>query len=184
MKFIDYSPLALRTAKPLPHAQQVQHALLGLVTEVGELADCIKKHVVYGKELDKTNLMEECSDVFWYLNLYMHEKRLSSTLVDWAMVGEAPKSWDLVKAALFLTAAVSALVVEEVQKSMTDDEVVGSVVGCLLDILSASGFTLSDALTRNIDKLALRYGDKYSDYNALNRDTGAERVVLEGASGG
>ena len=35
------------------------------------------------------------------------------------------------------------------------------------------------ALKNNIDKLAKRYGDKFSEYNALNRDLDAERKILE-----
>lgn len=35
------------------------------------------------------------------------------------------------------------------------------------------------ALTNNINKLAERYGDKFSEYKALNRDLDAERKILE-----
>lgn len=43
------------------------HVALGLSTEVGELNDAIKKHLFYGKELDKINIEEEMGDIFWYL---------------------------------------------------------------------------------------------------------------------
>jgi NTP pyrophosphatase (non-canonical NTP hydrolase) len=42
------------------------HALLGLVSEVGEIADALKKHLIYGKPLDLVNLVEEFGDVEWY----------------------------------------------------------------------------------------------------------------------
>ena len=29
--------------------------------------DQLKKHIFYGKELDLTNITEECGDLFWYL---------------------------------------------------------------------------------------------------------------------
>ena len=38
---------------------------------------------------------------------------------------------------------------------------------------------LAEAFEVNIAKLAKRYGDKYSDYAAINRDIDAERAVLE-----
>ena len=50
-----------------------QHAVTGLTTEVGEVADQLKKHVYYGKELDKVNLKEEGGDLFWYLALFCDE---------------------------------------------------------------------------------------------------------------
>ncbi len=49
------------------------HAQIGLSGEVGELADAIKKHVMYGKELDITNLKEECGDVLWYMAILLDE---------------------------------------------------------------------------------------------------------------
>lgn len=46
---------------------RLQHAAMGLVTEAGEFTDALKKHVWYGKPLDKTNLKEEIGDILWYL---------------------------------------------------------------------------------------------------------------------
>jgi NTP pyrophosphatase (non-canonical NTP hydrolase) len=37
-----------------------------MLTEVGEFADAIKKHVYYGKALDVVNAGEELGDVMWY----------------------------------------------------------------------------------------------------------------------
>lgn len=42
------------------------HASMGLVTEAGEFQDMLKKHVFYGKPLDKINLKEEIGDLLWY----------------------------------------------------------------------------------------------------------------------
>ena len=42
------------------------HASMGLVTEAGEFQDMLKKHVFYGKALDKVNLKEEIGDLLWY----------------------------------------------------------------------------------------------------------------------
>jgi len=42
------------------------HAALGAVTEAGELADMLKKHLFYGKELDWVNAQEEVGDLLWY----------------------------------------------------------------------------------------------------------------------
>lgn len=46
--------------------QRLLHAGIGLATEAGELLDALKKHVFYGKELDRVNLREELGDIFWY----------------------------------------------------------------------------------------------------------------------
>lgn len=43
------------------------HMIIGLVTESAELADALKKHMFYGRDLDMKNIREEIGDVMWYL---------------------------------------------------------------------------------------------------------------------
>lgn len=43
------------------------HAQLGMVTEVGEFTDALKKFIMYGKEIDRVNLLEELGDLEWYI---------------------------------------------------------------------------------------------------------------------
>jgi len=43
------------------------HMVLGLVTEVGEIADVFKKNMAYGKDVDWINIQEEIGDVMWYI---------------------------------------------------------------------------------------------------------------------
>lgn len=49
------------------------HAQLGIASEGGELADQLKKHLFYGKELDTVNMAEEIGDLFWYCALASNE---------------------------------------------------------------------------------------------------------------
>lgn len=74
----NYEELAMRTAttdynKVISRYNyemvDLVHASLGLSTEAAEFADVIKKTLYYGKELDKVNLAEELSDIFWYCAL-------------------------------------------------------------------------------------------------------------------
>ena len=43
-------------------------ASLALRTESGEIADNVKKHLFYGKNLDKENIVEELGDILWYVS--------------------------------------------------------------------------------------------------------------------
>jgi len=43
------------------------HMVIGVSTEAGELLDAYKKNFAYGKEIDTINVMEEISDIFWYI---------------------------------------------------------------------------------------------------------------------
>lgn len=43
----------------------------------------------------------------------------------------------------------------------------------------AGGFTIEDCMVKNQEKLMKRYGKTFSEASAINRDTHAERKVLE-----
>lgn len=53
--------------------KRLLHAGIGLSTEAGEFLDALKKHIFYGKELDKVNLAEEMGDMFWYMAIVADE---------------------------------------------------------------------------------------------------------------
>jgi NTP pyrophosphatase (non-canonical NTP hydrolase) len=110
----DYSKIQARMSDEFN--SKLIHYLLGVGTEAGELQDALKKLVIYGKPIDRVNLIEEIGDVLWYL---------SRTL-------------------------------------------------SLLD----SSF--EEAMSRNNAKLKARYGDKFTEHAALNRDLEKERDILEG----
>lgn len=95
--------------------KRLLHAGIGLSTEAGEFLDALKKHIFYGKELDKVNLAEEMGDMFWYM----------------------------------------AIVADEL------------------------GFKFEDVMDKNITKLKARYGEKFSEEKADQRDLFAEREILE-----
>lgn len=45
----------------------LMHMLLGITGEVGELVDAIKKSIIYGKPLDRENVIEEMGDIEFYM---------------------------------------------------------------------------------------------------------------------
>jgi len=46
-----------------PFKAQLNHIVIGLCNEIGELADPIKAHCMYDKPLDVKNIMEELGDI-------------------------------------------------------------------------------------------------------------------------
>ena len=75
MKSSDYIKQALNTEsqdtkgikKRLCNTHRILHAAIGASTEAAELLDQLKKHIYYGRELNKLNLFEETGDLLWYL---------------------------------------------------------------------------------------------------------------------
>lgn len=85
MDMVEFAEKCLRTEAD-DHATQgvrstnnirLLHGAIGIATEGGELLDQIKKHVFYGKALDKVNILEECGDIMWYLVLVLDSQGYS-----------------------------------------------------------------------------------------------------------
>lgn len=55
------------------HMYNLTHTALGIAGESGELVDTIKKHVIYGKPLDRGNIKEELGDLLFYMDALVHE---------------------------------------------------------------------------------------------------------------
>jgi len=91
------------------------HSMIGLCTESGEIQDMMKKHIFYGKDIDKVNLKEELGDLMWYIAIACDE----------------------------------------------------------IDI------SLEEVMQTNVDKLRARYGEKFTEEAALNRNLLKEREILE-----
>ena len=88
MKPTDYVEGSLRTESPPDSFNlgnlaldmgkiRILHATMGLCTESGELTDQLKKHLFYGAELDRVNLIEEAGDLMWYLAILFDELNTS-----------------------------------------------------------------------------------------------------------
>jgi NTP pyrophosphatase (non-canonical NTP hydrolase) len=69
MNFQEYQKNALKTAKAGDFKFNLVHAAMGLAGEAGEFTDCIKKYVIYGQSLDKSNALEELGDALWFVAL-------------------------------------------------------------------------------------------------------------------
>lgn len=50
-----------------PRRANLMHMTIGIQGEVGELADAIKKNVIYNQDLDITNIKEELGDIMFYV---------------------------------------------------------------------------------------------------------------------
>lgn len=69
---VEYKDFVARLFKHDTDDMEHMHAALGVAGEAGELADAIKKHVVYGKPLDRNNVVEELGDLRFYMQQIMN----------------------------------------------------------------------------------------------------------------
>lgn len=196
MNFAEYAPLARRTLKELPFKEHLQHMSLGFCGEMGEMLDATKKHIIYGKPLDTVNIIEEIGDVTWYcvnlckelavdpaqLDTWLVEARNEKIDNEWF---ELDKVQQLIEINRDLALVADGLVLD--YKNLSEEHGTGIVRALLISLHTMAEtfkIDLYAALDVNIKKLAARYGDKYSDYAALNRNLAVERDVLETSSKG
>jgi len=83
----EYVKNSQRTLAKLDNKQLDNlHVTLGMLTEVGELADQFKKNMAYNKEIDWVNVQEEIGDLMFYvagfctINNFDLEKILSKNI--------------------------------------------------------------------------------------------------------
>jgi len=70
MDWNEYLKASQRTSAE----DSLQHAVLGIGTEAGELLDAYKKNRFYAAPLDRVNLKEEIGDLMWYVAMLCRNK--------------------------------------------------------------------------------------------------------------
>jgi hypothetical protein len=158
------------------------HAGLGLSSELAELEAAMNK-----PELDLINISEEAGDLYWYcavavntlgfdhdgISVFELDRPSNETLKEtistsvWA-VGEFN---DLLKKHLFYGRELN---MEKMSKTLR--QLCMAVSG----ICVACGKTPAQVRETNINKLRARFGEKFTEAAALNRNLEVERKILEG----
>lgn len=184
---LEYQGLAARTCPNLgtPDLNE-RHMNLGVVTEIGETLDIFKKFLAYQKPMDIVNLGEELADIAWYIvnKCKFHEVPLDDDfaevkaemglVIDTKMFTEANLPAEL-KAEALLT--VTLMTYCGPTNNMFNAPIIQLAV--LANIAEFYNLDFFQCLTNNIDKLKVRYPEKFTNEAAQNRDLEAERVELE-----
>jgi hypothetical protein len=186
MNFNDYLQTVLLRARPMDGPRQMEHAQIGMLTELGELGDLIKKEFAYGKEFDRVNLMEECGDFLWYLVLYAHESGIGTTFFDGVLSKclESPKyvietDSTMLRMLGQATGMLSAPTEVMSLDKPTHEAFVEATFMIIVAFLLKYGFTVEQCLVANDAKLETRTGKVFDAGRVINRDVAAERAILE-----
>lgn len=156
----------------------LSHMIFGLNGEIGELVQCVGTQLKI--RIDKVNLGEELGDIYWYISNYCHLRELPSPE---DVQTEIPNDMCL-ELLLISIADLTDIVKKYIAYGKPIErpkelEIVYNIYTALS--LFENTYDLEGSIIRdkNIAKLMVRYPDKYSDSNALNRDTTKERKELE-----
>lgn len=193
---IEYQELANRTCVDLTdNGEDMFHMNSGIVTEVGEAIDPIKKFIAYGKEIDIANVNEELGDAAWYIanRAYMFLNRQDSKRL-WGTNDEFDKACTEMQ--VNFQANLDIIGEDKKKRMIFAAELINSIkptilidfsspvdgIGQLVLIKQACDLLELDfwqMLTTNIEKLQARYPEKFTQEAAVNRNLDAEREILE-----
>lgn len=179
-----------------PYFRRMHHALLGLMSEGGEIADAVKKHVIYGADLDLVNVAEEIGDLYWYLALMVDAMEADAEEIFEYVIGpeEQEQAKDLEISTVLASCSykfgtIAQSIFTHLDEVATHEypEIDGNGVGALMEVaawnLSAMAFVIGktpqEIREANIAKLRKRFPEKFTSEAALNRDLSSERNVLE-----
>lgn len=154
------------------------HGALGLADELSELRQAIEK-------FDRTNVLEEVSDLAWFSALMAQHLQIEK--FEDAFCTAGPISEIMYYLDCDINEVVSGVKRAYAYGKPLDVENLAyklhHVVTGLNSIAVALDSTLVDVLQLNINKLATRYPDKFTPEQANNRDTERERETLERSAG-
>lgn len=184
MEATEYAFAALRTRTDLGRNDNRTHALMGMVTEAGEVVDIAKRKFAYGKPVDTVNLLEEIGDYLWYVAVlcdavdHDYAAIVHAASTSFEEIKEDQRVWSLTEVSLGLSTVTPGIL----EGTRDVEESIGiSIVFCLY-ALDLYDMTIEQAQAANIAKLTARYPEKFTNDLALNRDLTAERGALEGAN--
>lgn len=199
----EYQLLASRTCPDLGgFFNNMLHMHLGVVSEVGEVVDILKKEHAYGKELDRVHLGEELADMAWYFmnkdrimaeqGNYEFSTKYHESLNSKTFFEDASSELDVLKDYVtdlggdgenkysHILGSLRAMLMIEASDDLDNPQHSG-LKHCenLAQVAYNFGLDFWQILTNNIAKLKVRYPDKFTNEAALNRNLEAERKELE-----
>lgn len=206
MESTQYIKAAIRTESTpasLDIEQILLHAILSLSVQTSELVDLVKRKLYYGKEIDQTKFKTVTDAVNGLVSFLGQEHVIQGVNAKPVenlseVYGDLPE--DIAKMDLkninirLLHAALGCFtesgelidsIKRQYETGLLDKVNFGEEVGDI-EWYQAIGFdetgvTEASCREKNIAKLKSRYPEKFSNEAAINRDTAAERAVLEGA---
>lgn len=193
----EYQQLASRTCVDLGDYEiNCFHMNSGINTEIGEYIDAVKRHIAYGKAIDIVNLGEELGDIMWYVanraNLFAisqlfwkqdidtMEEDFLNFKKDYQSSKNLPKASSenvYIKTCNLIT---PLLIVENYLEKAHPKYCIGNLeVFVIMCICKELGLDFWEILTKNIEKLKVRYPEKFTEEKAIIRNLKKEREILE-----
>lgn len=148
------------------------HACLGINSEIIELNKAISQN-------DIINIGEEILDIIWYcalacdvldIDLIPSERDYNLNIIESGIIVNAASDIsDIIKKAIFYGKEYS---IKDIQFNICE------IIKACINLCECYKLDFKELKRKNIEKLAARYGGKFSEERAINRDLQLEFKVL------
>jgi hypothetical protein len=155
------------------------HLTLGLASELGELVNCTGTELKI--RVDIPNLKEELGDIYWYLANYCTLRDIVPPTDDLVIHIPSDRCFELLISSIGELVDITKKYIaynRPIEKSKEMEAVydIYSALSLFEHIYNING---DEIRAKNIHKLEVRYPEKFTETNALNRNLDAERKTLE-----
>lgn len=179
MTFKEYQLNAKRTCAELGSLEMnLSHMVLGIISEQEEFLKALVDN-------NKVNLIEESADAIWYIANYCNFRGFDLEEIYNTRQDNVIEAWETEVSQYEVQVSKLADYVKKfiAYKKPLNAENEINCLKILIDIISGDieeiGGDIYDALQNNIDKLKVRFPEKFTEENALNRNLEEERKELE-----
>lgn len=159
----------------LVSASYLKALVAGIAARLIEL-DKVKKALFYGKlpEGQRGFIAEgDTDDCHELPNILIADRGVGIDLIH-GIIGKATEAGELLEAMLaVLDSPFEYIDATNIKEEVADGQWYDAIIA------KALGFTFEEIQATNIAKLRARYPNKFSEYDAINRDLGVEREILE-----
>lgn len=171
MTLNEYQKLSERTCAPLGDIRMdLSHMILGMVSELNELHDANIND-------DVTNQSEELADLWWYIANYctfrgynLEELYRNTTNTGFNLEYNISKLADIVKKHIAYNKEI------DIDK---ERQILYDIIDSLDTIYKSLNINITKSLENNINKLKIRFPNRFNENHALNRNIELERKELE-----
>lgn len=168
-KFVeDYQQWTLTREKPLTGAARADHAVLGFITEIGELLSGLKRHLIYSQEFNMLNFIEEIGDCCFYLAMCANIGQTKLEPIFMYEPSAGAKSADI----LGITLDCLSLIEQQLytlRNGKANRVPLNHILANLQWLLLENSCSLKQCLDFNQAKLTTRYPLGYTDEHAKLR---------------
>lgn len=171
MNLETYQKDAHRTCASLGSLKlDLSHMVLGIHSEYNEYIDALNNR-------DFINVSEELADMVWYLANYCTFRVYDLSAFQDAEISVSDNL-------PYLTAQLQDLVKKFVAYNKAIDQLeekrlIAELLKSIQKQFDVHQLSMSQSLQNNINKLKVRYPEKFSQENAITRDIAKERIELE-----